>query len=269
MNEKRQGKPLDGSPGKTSLRRRRWRLLVLTVPIVIGFLAWSQTDVQRKQDLFSGPENISSLIDNSTAGTYQINCFGNWAGSSWGLEMNGDFYLVTAFHVIEDCLDGRKIHAKNDSTRMFEVELIAYDGGFWSNDLNLRDLALLKTSQPISVLKPARTLPELGHWVAAIGYPADSDGKVRLSYTQGAVSSYDKQGIVVTDAAINGGNSGGPLLNSRGEVVGTMFASEPNENFEDMALAQGMYLHCGLTFECSGGVPQMIPPADLVKSSEE
>ena len=242
---------------------------MLLAPIIIGLLTWSTVKSKDGQDLFAPPEQPESLIEMATAGTYQINCFGSWGGSGWGVKIDEDYYLVTAFHVIEECLDGRKIHARNDLTAMFELELIAYDGRFWSSFFDLRDLALLKTKQPISVLSLSKTVPELGHWVAAIGFPHDSQDKARLSYTQGAVSSYDRQGIIVTDAAINGGNSGGPLVNSRGEVIGTMFASEPTGEFENMGLSQGLILHCGLAFQCVGGIPEAILPTELPRIVEE
>lgn len=242
---------------------------MLIAPVILGLLTWSTVASKDSHDLFAPPEQLESLIAQSTAGTYQINCFGSWAGSGWGVKIDEGYYLVTAFHVVEECLDDRKIHARNDLTPMFELELIAYDGRFWSSYFDLRDLALLKANEPISVLSPANNVPALGHWVAAIGYPYDSEDNARLSYTQGAVSSYDRQGIIVTDAAINGGNSGGPLVNSRGEVIGTMFASEPTDEFENMGLAQGLLLHCGLAFNCSGGIPQTTLPADLLRISEE
>jgi S1-C subfamily serine protease len=228
------------------------------------------TDVTRgKHDLFSAPSDMSSLIARSISGTYQINCSDDWVGSGWGVKIDDDFYVVTAFHVVEDCVDDRKAHARNDSTQMFELELVAYDGRFWSSYFDLRDLALLKANIQISVLKTAKIVPSIGHWVAAIGYPFDSDDRARLSYTQGAVSSYDSSGLIVTDAAINGGNSGGPLVNSRGEVVGTVFAADPAEDFENLGFAQGLLLHCGLAFQCSGGNPVMTLPTELIKVSED
>ena len=251
------------------MRHRRWRLLIVVVPIIVGLLTWGNFSARASPDLFSSPEDPSSLIQDSIAGTYEINCFGNWAGSGWGVKIEENYYLVTAFHVIENCLDGRKIHARNDSTSMFEIELVAFDGRFWISHFDLRDLALLKTTRPITVLKAARSTPELGHWVAAIGYPSDSDGITRLSYTQGAISSYDRTGIIITDAAINAGGSGGPLVNSRGEVVGTMFAADPPEDFENMGFAQGLLLHCGLAFQCSGGIPDLRLPKELLKISQE
>lgn len=252
-----------------NVKKRRWRLLILAPLLLVGIVIWFELPEEPGQDLFSSPTNPSSLIQASTAGTYQINCFGSWSGSGWGVKIEGDYYVVTAFHVIEDCVDDRKIHARNDSTQMFELELVAYDGRFWSSYFDLRDLALLKVNAPINVLTTARDAPSIGQWVAAIGYPFDSQEKARLSFTQGAISSYESDGLIVTDAAINGGNSGGPLINSRGEVVGTIFASDPTDEFEDMGFAQGLILHCGLAFQCSGGITEMVLPDDLIKVSEK
>lgn len=251
------------------MKTRRWRLLILALPTLWGLSFLFDFSEKTSQDLFAPPAKQSSLIQDATAGTYQINCFGSWSGSGWGVKIEGDYYVVTAFHVVEDCVDDRKIHARNDSTQMFELDLVAYDGRFWNSYFDLRDLALLKAADPINVLSTAKDAPKLGQWVAAIGYPFDSEEKARLSYTQGSISSYDTSGLIVTDAAINGGNSGGPLINSRGEVVGTVFASDPIEDFENMGFAQGLILHCGLAFQCSGGIPEMILPIDLLKVSEE
>jgi S1-C subfamily serine protease len=251
------------------MKTRRWRLLILALPILWGLSFLFDFSEMTSQDLFAPPAKPSSLIQDATAGTYQINCFGNWSGSGWGVKIEDEYYVVTAFHVIEDCVDERRITARNSSTQIFELELIAFDGRFWTSYFDLRDLALLKTADPISVLTTARDAPKLGQWVAAIGYPFDSEERARLSYTQGSISSYDTSGLIVTDAAINSGNSGGPLINSRGEVVGTVFASDPTEDFENMGFAQGLILHCGLAFQCSGGVPVMVLPDEPIKVAEE
>lgn len=255
--------------GATAMRRRRWRLLLLLAPVFLGAFAWISSFGEDSKDLFSPPPELSSLIQDSVAATYQINCFGSWSGSGWGIKIEDEYYLVTAFHVVEDCIDDRKIHARNESTTMFELELVAYDGRFWSSYFDLRDLALLRADQKIFTLEPSTKKTEVGHWVAAFGYPYDSEDIARLSYTQGAVSSLDRQGILVTDAAINGGNSGGPLVNSLGEVVGTVFASQATDYFENMGLVQGLLLHCGIVFQCSGGLPNLILPTSMPSYSSE
>ena len=91
-----------------------------------------------------------------------------------------------------------------------------------------RDLALLKTSSPIigHVFRLAPRSPQLGEAVAAFGFPLG----LPLTVTRGSVSGLDRaipidgvtrHRLVQTDAAVNHGNSGGPLLAAdTGDVVG-------------------------------------------------
>ena len=91
-----------------------------------------------------------------------------------------------------------------------------------------RDLALLRVKQPLSgyVLHFAARAPLLGEEVAALGYPLG----LPLSVTRGTVSglgrtipiaNLQRRSLIQTDAAVNHGNSGGPLISIRsGEVVG-------------------------------------------------
>ena len=91
-----------------------------------------------------------------------------------------------------------------------------------------QDLALLLTDEPLhgDILRLADRQPQLGEEVAAIGFPLG----LPLSVTQGAVSGlnrsipingYDRQNLIQTDAAVNPGNSGGPLISiNTGDVVG-------------------------------------------------
>src|SRR5690606_16537186 len=78
------------------------------------------------------------------------------------------------------------------------------------------DLATLTIDYSIPSLIAAER-PAIGVWVAAFGSPHGIAGTV----TQGTVSNVsDQSKAIVTDAAINHGNSGGPLVNSMGEVLG-------------------------------------------------
>lgn len=97
------------------------------------------------------------------------------------------------------------------------------------------DLAILKLSKPQSQIKPLPIADaEIGNNVYALGFPGLADLESENSYTQaykdymtitsGIVSSFkstsDRVKCIQTDATISQGNSGGPLINTNGQVVG-------------------------------------------------
>ena len=134
------------------------------------------------------------------------------------------------------------------------MELISYDGRYWTNTLgNYRDLALLEASTAIPAFQVQKNPAALGQWVATSGFPSDSRGEKNLHLNLGTITSISEDGLLFTDATVNNGNSGGPLLNSEGEVVGTIFASPRPGRFVNMSIIQGMVLHCEVIFRCNNG----------------
>ncbi len=244
------------SRGDLQIKLKRWRLLLLPI---VGFLIFISVDAVNKDksdNLFSSPQDFEGITQSVASRTFQVNCNGDWSGSGWGLELDGEYFVVTAQHVIRECLSDNRIYVRNDQTSMFEVSLVSFDGRYWSNDFeNYRDLALLKSKERISAFDLQLTDPAIGQWVLIVGYPADSELNQRLSLTTGRITSLSAEGFLVTDAAINEGNSGSPMVNSLGQVVGTVFASEPTESFENMGYAQSLLLHCEVILECNSGKP--------------
>jgi len=137
-----------------------------------------------------------------------------------GFIISEDGYIVTNNHVIEGA---DKIEVRINNKEKYAAKLVGKDPA--------TDLALLK----IEVKQRLTPLPlgdsdrvRVGEWVMAIGDPLNFDKTV----TVGVVSAKDRSGLtadaatrsfenyIQTDAAINFGNSGGPLLNTNGEVVG-------------------------------------------------
>ena len=134
------------------------------------------------------------------------------AGSGFIIEPDG--YIITNHHVVEGA---DEIIIRMADRREFEAELIGSDP--------LSDVALLKVDAsglPTLKLGSSEKLRP-GEWVVAIGSPFNFDQSVTAGIVSAKGRSTNQQQYVPfiqTDVAINRGNSGGPLLNLDGEVVG-------------------------------------------------
>ena len=135
-----------------------------------------------------------------------------------GVIITTDGYIVTNNHVIEN---STKLKVKLYDGRVFDARRIGTDPA--------TDIALIKvdaTELPTLVFGSSDAL-RLGEWVLAIGSPFD----LQSTITAGIVSAKARQldvipdefrleSFIQTDAAVNPGNSGGALVNARGELVG-------------------------------------------------
>lgn len=139
------------------------------------------------------------------------------SGEGSGLIVDAAGYVLTNNHVIEDA---SAIHLKlSDGRTVRNCEVVGVD--------QLTDLAVLKIN--LEGLAAASwgdsDALEVGDWVLAVGNPFGLDrsvtaGIVSAKERRNVVSSLPYQDFLQTDAAVNPGNSGGPLVNLRGEVVG-------------------------------------------------
>ena len=133
-----------------------------------------------------------------------------------GFLISADGKILTNRHVV-DGADRVIVHLADH--REFTAKVIGTD--------EMSDVALLKvqaTGLPFLKLADAKTLKP-GQWVVAIGSPFGLDHSVTAGIVSGVGRSSldrDQQYVpfIQTDVPINRGNSGGPLLNTRGEVVG-------------------------------------------------
>jgi 2-alkenal reductase len=137
------------------------------------------------------------------------------SSSGSGAFISPDGYIVTNNHVIADATRLRVIYA--DGTE-HEAKLVGTDP--------LNDIAVLKTDDAVPAVMSLGDSDKLrqGETVVAIGSPL---GDYRNTVTVGVVSALNRnlggdapEGLIQTDAAINRGNSGGPLLNAQGEIIG-------------------------------------------------
>jgi serine protease Do len=133
-----------------------------------------------------------------------------------GFVINEDGYVLTNNHVVKDATD---IKVKLSDGRELDAKIVGRDAG---TDVALIKLQNPKGKLPTVALGDSDAL-EQGDFVVAIGSPLG----FRESVTFGIISAKDRtltgspfDDFLQTDAAINQGNSGGPLFNMKGEVIG-------------------------------------------------
>jgi len=139
------------------------------------------------------------------------------ASSGSGFAVTSDGYVVTNYHVVEGCTDV-KIH---DKGRKIKASIVTYDPS--------NDIALLKGNFiPRKFYPLSRESPELLTEVFVAGHPFGKRISASVKVTKGIVSSLSGVGNNFSnfqiDAALQPGNSGGPIMNDKGNVVGVAVA---------------------------------------------
>lgn len=221
----------------------------ISVGITVGL-------ADRNQDLYEQPRDMQEFIGEVRSATLTVYC-ATGSGSGWGVALDDSlagseskgFEIVTNFHVVEDCLTSREVSFSiGEETKRHPARILGHDG-------DEADLALLTTDVEIGTLEPSRARPRIGEWVMAVGSPSSSardEGILRGNVTVGRVTNM-VGALIVTDAAINYGNSGGPLVNSRGEVIGTNTWVEDKVDTDNISYAQGSPILCLTILNCSDG----------------
>ena len=131
-----------------------------------------------------------------------------------GFIIGADGYILTNAHVVDGA---DEITVRLTDKREFKAKVIGAD--------KRTDVALIRidaTGLPIVKLGDPNKL-KVGEWVLAIGSPFGFDNTVTAGIVSGMARSLPQENLVPfiqTDAAVNPGNSGGPLFNLNGEVVG-------------------------------------------------
>ena len=170
--------------------------------------------------------SVNEIYERASSGVVQItSTSGNIGGASQQQALGSGFVIdkagriVTNYHVIQDADEIRVSFSNRDTV---EAQLVGSDPS--------TDLAVLQVDTSASALTPLSLgdsdKVEVGDPVVAIGNPFGLD----RTATSGIVSalqrlitapnSFTIDHVIQTDAPINHGNSGGPLLNSRGQVIG-------------------------------------------------
>ena len=163
-------------------------------------------------------QNVNAVVAVMTEVTRRDNYGRESAGYSagTGFFISSDGYVVTNYHVIEG---GTKVTITTHGDEEYDAKIIGYEEN--------NDLALLKVegeNLPYVTLGSSSDL-KVGDQVAAIGNVLSTfASSMTVGYVSGVDRVVDTEGIAMnmiqTDVAINSGNSGGPLFDMNGNVVG-------------------------------------------------
>lgn len=152
------------------------------------------------EDLFSGRRSQRSQI-----------------GTGSGVIISEDGYIITNNHVIDGA---QSLMITTNDNKTYDAELIGTD--------SKTDIALLKIDAdeklPYSTFGDSDTT-QIGEWVLAVGNPFNLTSTVTAGIISAKSRNLDRTGnntqsFLQTDAAVNPGNSGGALVNTRGELIG-------------------------------------------------
>jgi S1-C subfamily serine protease len=235
---------IDAAPPPPPPRRpspRRWVILGVVVAVAVGALAWVILRDSSKPSVSKG--DVGKIVDNKVGKAVndlkaqppdgvrifsmvrpelvviQSQGIGHSHDSALGsgVIINNQGQILTALHVVQDA-GSVTVTFADGSQSSASVQASDTD----------HDTAVLNTTRPPAVIVPAVLGGgvRVGDEVFALGHPL---GLVD-SLTSGVISGLDRSfplangrtlnGLIQFDAAVSPGNSGGPLLNSKGQVVG-------------------------------------------------
>lgn len=201
-------------------RTKQKKTLLIAIPIFVLFLIIGGVAVRLFTNGFGGAdselsaEEIYNKISPSVVEIYAESATESSTGTGFFLDNQGT--VVTNYHVIENCQTAKITLANGSSYQVTAVK--GYDAN--------RDIAILSTkcitSTPLSIRK---TSVNTGEKVYAIGSSLGLTG----SLSDGIISAVNREvegnTYIQTTAPISQGNSGGPLVDAKGQVVGIVCAS--------------------------------------------
>lgn len=215
-----------------SVNARSWIALVLSILALIGLTQVTGTAIfgfSQEQSFYADPNDLEQVIAETKQSLVTVLC-GDVLGSGWVMDLelkstadsddvalSKEFpsWVVTNYHVVEDCINDDSL----PKSAVLGANKLERDIKIWNwNEEN--DIALIVVKAKLKPLELATETPKGGWWTMAIGSPWEFNSSVSIGNLISADNSITKYDLITT-SLLNPGNSGGPLINSRGEVIGT------------------------------------------------
>jgi len=210
-----------------------------------------KTEYMQKNSMYDNFFNFHDFFGDSPFGNQ-----GPLQGAGSGVIIAPDGYIVTNNHVVQDA---SKIEVVLNDKRSYEAEVVGADPS--------TDIAVVKikeTNLPILTYGNSDDL-QIGEWVLAVGNPFNLtstvtagivSAKARNINILGTPDGSSIESFIQTDAAVNRGNSGGALVNTRGELVGI-----------NAAIASGNGYYAGYSFAIPVNIVKKVV-ADIIDFKE-
>jgi S1-C subfamily serine protease len=227
-------------------------IVIVAAPFAMGafFMAWSPSQQYQltdpRRDGYVQPRDINSIVNHTTRSTVSVFCDVpkmQSIGSAWAVKLEEKKYrnyeqvYITNYHVVEDCLGKEK----------YLTIARAYKKKIPARTLTLdkkNDLAVLVSDLKVPSLKLSENSPYPGYWVMTSGSADEFEGSISF----GAVLNTTPTEILIT-ANVSHGNSGGPLIDNEGKVIGTVSWSNKMEQYNGAMSLDAM---CSKILTCDG-----------------
>ncbi len=228
-------------------------LAIIATPFALGafILTWAPSEQFHNSDpQYDGyvqPRNVGELVEKTQESTVSVYCTiskdEGSIGTGWaidlenGIDKENPTTLITNHHVIEDCIGGK---GKLTVAELYQDEvpasLVSWD--------EANDLAVLATGLKLEPLELSQAEPWPGYWVMVLGSADGYQGSVAFG---SVLNSTDTEIFITANAS--SGNSGGPLVDNEGRVVGVTSWSAKYEQYNG---AKSLNAMCAKIIECDG-----------------
>ena len=239
---------------RRSVSRWVFGLTTFVLVAILAFGGWQGFLVWQAQP------NVPDVVEKVSKSTFVVYC-GNAMGTGVAVDIpkpdGVKTVVLSAAHVFSGCAEATKVDVEYQG-RKYQGTLVAKDPEVWkgSDPENRVDLARIDLTAEFPALEPAPQ-SRIGGWAIIIGNPLG-----RENYATFGIVSAVHEKYYETDAAANEGNSGGPMVDNFGRVLGIVSSGQLKDTaMGDAQDANGMVQvmrlsnACGRLFPAGPGCP--------------
>lgn len=202
---------------KRGMRRALSRFIFLVAGIVT--VAGLTTLGLYTYGLITVQPNVQEVITKAEASTFQVEC-GDSMGTAVAVQMplpsSYNTGIVSVAHIFDECKPNDRIRLEQNGEVVYGTLIRKDPVAVPSDDDYKNDVALIYVKKKFPALEPAPQA-NVGDWTVIVGNPWD-----RINYATFGIISAVNHDEYETDAAVNEGNSGGPMLDKYGRILGVI-----------------------------------------------